>query len=83
MYKSQLWKRKVSEQAKKNLKDKMMKEYEELTKTINKVNEKWWSVEEKFKILKEKLTNHVEYKEIVKMINGYLKELEKRKAPKK
>ena len=70
-------KKKVSEQAKKNLKEKMMKEYEELTKTINKVNEKWWSVEEKFVALREKLINHVEYKEVVKMIDGYLRKTRK------
>ena len=70
-------KKEITTQAKKDLKKKLLDEYNILKKKIEEVEKNWWTVKEKLKNLRQSLENHLEYKEIVWMIDKYLKVIEK------
>ena len=69
-------KKEITTQAKKDLKKKLLDEYNILKKKIEEVEKNWWTVKEKLKNLRQSLENHLEYKEIIWMIDEYLKVIE-------
>ena len=79
MYKSQLWKRKVSEKAKKDLKDKMMKEYEVLTEKIEDIDKTWKDVIDKMKNFLKEIEKDIRYKALTNSVKDAIKRLEEEK----